>query len=198
MAASARTITRADLMPMAEYGKIRHAHRKRMVEVKANRRIHVGPYATFHFENYDTMWAQVHEMLFIEKGGEEQIDGELSAYNPLIPQGRDLTATMLIEIEDPVKRGIELARMGHVEDKISLTFAGETVTAVPEADTERTTADGKTSAVHFLHFTFTKDQVAKFRAAGTQVILGISHPNYGHLAILPEPMRASLSSDFTQ
>ena len=192
------SITRADLMPIAEYGKIRHAHRKKMVEVKAHRRLLVGPYVTFHFENYDTMWAQVHEMLYIEKGGEDQIDGELAAYNPLIPQGAELTATMLIEIEDEIKRGRILATLGHIEDKISLTFAGETVTATPEADTQRTTAEGKTSAVHFLHFAFTKDQVAKFRTAGTQVILGINHVNYGHMAVMPEPMRAALAADFTQ
>ena len=78
------------------------------------------------------------------------------------------------------------------------SVAGRTVTATPEADTERTTADGKTSAVHFLHFAFTQDQIAKFRTAGTQVILGIAHHNYGHMAVMPEPMRAALAADFSQ
>lgn len=192
----ARLITRADIMPMAEYGKIRREHRRKLVETKAKRRLLVGPFATFHFENYDTMWAQVHEMLFVEKGGEEQIEGELAAYNPLIPRGRDLSATMLIEIEDELKRRRILAGLGHIENSISLAFAGESVSGVPTDDTERTTPEGKTSAVHFLHFRFTDAQAAKFRTPGTQVILGIAHPHYSHMVVMPEPMRESLSSDF--
>ncbi|MBM3512737.1 MAG: DUF3501 family protein [Alphaproteobacteria bacterium] len=190
-----RLITRADLMPMAEYGKIRREHRRKLVEIKAKRRLLVGPFATFHFENYDTMWAQVHEMLLVEKGGEEQIEGELAAYNPLIPQGRDLCATMLIEIEDELKRRRVLAGLGHIENSISLSFAGETVAGVPTDDTERTTPDGKASAVHFLHFRFTDSQVAKFRTPGTQIVLGIAHPNYSHMVVMPDAMRESLSTD---
>jgi hypothetical protein len=192
----ARTITKADLMPMADYGRIRRDHRRKLVELKARRRLLVGPFATFHFENYETMWAQVHEMLFIEKGGEDQIEGELAAYNPLIPQGRDLCATMLIEIEDEIKRRHVLAGLGHIETTVSLAFAGETVAGVPTDDTERTTEDGKASAVHFLHFRFTPAQIAKFRTAGTQVVLGLAHANYGHMAVMPETMRESLAIDF--
>lgn len=192
-----RVITRADIMPMAEYGKIRRDHRRKLVEIKANRRLLAGPFATFHFENYDTMWAQVHEMLFVEKGGEEQIEGELAAYNPLIPQGRDLSATMLIEIEDEIKRRRILAGLGHIENSISLAFAGETVSGIPTDDTERTTPEGKTSAVHFLQFRFSDAQVAKFRAKDTQVVLGIAHPNYSHRVVMPEAMRVALSNDFT-
>jgi hypothetical protein len=192
----ARLITRVDLMPMAEYGKIRREHRRKLVEAKARRRLLVGPFATFHFENFETMWAQVHEMLFIEKGGEAQIEGELAAYNPLIPRGRELSATLLIEIEDELKRRRILAGLGHVETTISLAFAGETVMGIPTDDTERTTEDGKTSAVHFLHFHFTDDQAAKFRVAGTQVVLGIAHAAYAHMVVMPEAMRESLSTDF--
>ena len=115
-----RSITLADIMPMAEYGKIRHEHRRNLVQVKKNRRLEVGPFATFLFENYDTMWAQVHEMLYIEKGGATQLEGELEAYNPLIPQGREVVATMLIQIEDEIKRARSLATLGHIEDMISL------------------------------------------------------------------------------
>lgn len=190
-----RVITAADIMPMAEYGRIRREHRRGLVQVKKARRLEVGPFATFLFENYDTMWAQVHEMLYIEKGGDEQLAGELDAYNPLIPQGRELIATMLIEIEDEVKRARVLATLGHIEDMIALTFAGETVKATAEQDTERTTADGKTSSVHFLHFPFTEAQAAKFKVDGTQVLLGISHPNYGHIAVMPETVRAALARD---
>ncbi len=190
-----RQITPADIMPMAEYGKSRHAHRRGLVQVKKNRRLEVGPFCTFLFENYDTMWAQVHEMLFIEKGGDGQLDGELDAYNPLIPQGREVVATMLIQIEDEIKRARVLATLGHIEDMIALTFAGETVKGVPEDDTERTTEDGKTSSVHFLHFPMTAEQAAKFKTPGTQVLLGISHANYGHIAVMSETVRAELAKD---
>ncbi len=190
-----RKITPADIMPMAEYGKIRHEHRRKLVQVKKNRRLEVGPFCTFLFESYDTMWAQVHEMLYIEKGGNEQLEGELESYNPLIPQGREVVATMLIQIEDEIKRARILATLGHIENQISLTFVGETVKAVPTDDTERTTPEGKTSSVHFLHFAMTADQAAKFKTAGTQVLLGISHANYGHIAVMPENVRAELATD---
>lgn len=191
-----RQITATDLMPMAEYGKIRREYRRKLVEVKRKRRVHIGPHVSLYFENYDTMWAQVHEMLFIERGGDEQVDGELSAYNPLIPQGSELVATMMIEIDDERLRRRVLAELGHVEDMVELTFAGHTVKAVPEADLDRTTEEGKTSSVHFLHFAFTPEQIAAFRTPGVQVIAGITHPRYGHLAVLPEENRAALAEDF--
>ena len=191
-----RVITPADIMPMFQYAKIRAEHRRKLVQVKRARRVHIGPHATLYFENYDTMWAQVQEMLYIERGGDEQIEGELSAYNPLIPQGEELVATMMIEIEDEGVRRRTLAGLGHVEMMVGLSFAGHTVKGVPEDDIERTTPEGKTSSVHFLHFTFTPEEIAAFRTPGTQVTLGITHPRYGHLAILPEETRASLAGDF--
>ena len=109
-------------MPLAEYTKIRREHRRKLVELKQQRRVHIGPYVTLYFENYDTMWAQVQEMLYIERGGEAQIEGELSAYNPLIPKGAELVATMMIEIEDEGVRRRILASLGHVEDMVRLTF----------------------------------------------------------------------------
>ncbi len=193
----ARTqITAADLMPMVEYGKIRREYRRKLVDVKRKRRAHIGPHVTLYFENYDTMWAQVHEMLFIERGGDEQVEGELSAYNPLIPQGAELVATMMIEIEDEGLRRRTLATLGHVENMVQLSFEGHTIKGVPEADLDRTTEDGKTSSVHFLHLSFTPEQVAAFRAPGAQITAGIMHPQYGHLAMLPEESRAALSEDF--
>ncbi|MGE3335853.1 MAG: DUF3501 family protein [Rhodospirillaceae bacterium] len=196
MSKEQRRISPADIMPMSQYTKIRAEHRRKLVDVKRARRLHVGPHVTLYFESYDTMWAQVQEMLYIERGGDEQIEGELSAYNPLIPQGNELVATMMIEIEDEGVRRRTLAGLGHIEMMVSLSFAGQTVTAVPEDDLDRTTPEGKTSSVHFLHFTFTPEQIAAFRAPGTQVTLGITHPKYGHLAILPEESRASLAADF--
>jgi hypothetical protein len=191
-----RAITPSDIMPMGEYGKIRHDHRRKLVEVKRKRRAHVGPHVSLYFENYDTMWAQVHEMLFIERGGHEQLEGELSAYNPLIPQGTELVATMMIEIEDEGVRRRTLATLGHIETMVSLDFAGHSVKGVPEADMDRTTDDGKTSSVHFLHFAFTPEQIAAFRKPGTEVMVKIAHPRYGHIAMLPDESRAALAEDF--
>src|SRR6185437_1915776 len=99
-----RRITRADIMPLADYTRERAERRRRITEVKRKRRVAVGPFATFYFENYETMWQQIHEMLYIEKGGEEQIEDELRAYNPLIPQGNELVATVMFEIDDAVRR----------------------------------------------------------------------------------------------
>lgn len=190
-----RVITPDDLMPLEEYGKIRRDHRRTLIETKAKRRVHVGPFATFHFENYDTMWAQVQEMLYIEKGGEAQVADELEAYNPLIPQGRELVATLLIEIEDEGRRRRTLATMGHIEEKIVIAFNGERVVGVPEDDVERTTEEGKTSAVHFITFPFTDAQAEAFKSAGTQVSLGIEHDNYRHAALLQDESRSELAGD---
>ena len=159
-------------------------------------RVAVGPDATFYFESYDTMLHQVHEMLYIEKGGEEQIEDELRAYNPMIPNGRELVATLMFEIDEPARRAEFLAGLGGVEETVTLTFNGETVTATPEQDVDRTTADGKASSIQFLHFPFTGAQVEKFRTADAQVSLAIGHEKYGHLAVLPEAVRLALAGDF--
>jgi hypothetical protein len=193
---SKRILTRSDILPIAEYARERASRRRRIVELKRSRRMDVGPIATFYFECFETMWHQVHEMLFVEKGGEEQVDGELAAYNPLIPNGRELVATIMFEIEDPVRRARVLAGLGGIEDTVSLRFAGETIAGRAEADTERTRADGKASSVHFVHFPFTRDQIAKFRAPGTEVIVGFAHPEYRHMAAMSDAVRAVLAGDF--
>ena len=196
----ARPIVRDDIMPMGAYAKVRVESRRRITVLKEHRRVSVGPYATFYFESRDTMLHQIHEMLHIEKGGEAQIADEIAAYGPLVPNGRELVATMMIEIEDEGLRRRELFRMGHVEDHIALTVeaGGErkTVKAVPEDDEERTTPDGKTSSVHFLHFPFDAETIGLFRRADARVTLGIDHANYGHLAILPADVKAALAADF--
>src|SRR5262249_49496522 len=104
-----RHITAADILPAADYAKRRKELRADIVAMKRRRRLQVGPYATLNFENFDTMRMQVQEMLHIEKGGAEQLPGELAAYNPLIPNGHELVATVLFEIDDPVRRGTFLA-----------------------------------------------------------------------------------------
>jgi hypothetical protein len=165
-------------------------------QVKKRRRVEVGPFATFYFENYSTMWHQIHEMLYIEKGGDEQVADELRAYNPLIPKGHELVATVMLEIEDPVRRANELMKLGGVERHIFISVGGTRIGARPEDDLERTKADGKTSSVHFVHFDFAPELIAKFRDPAVQVIVGIDHPAYSHMAVLSPATRDTLAQDF--
>jgi Protein of unknown function (DUF3501) len=189
-------IDETDILPLAEWAKLRVAHRKALSLRKKNRRISVGPDATLYFENWDTMWYQVQEMLWIEKGGAAQLPDELAAYNPMIPQGSDLSATLMFEISDEGRRRIILGQLGGVEEAISIQAGGERVMAVAEVDLDRTTADGKTSSVHFLHFHFSPDQIARFRDPATDVMVRIDHPNYGHAAIIGDAVRGELAGDF--
>ncbi|MBV8538381.1 MAG: DUF3501 family protein [Alphaproteobacteria bacterium] len=194
--AQKHAITRADIVPLDKYTAERRSLRQNVIAVKQRRRLEVGPFATFSFENYQTMWHQVHEMLYIEKGGEEQIAGELAAYNPLIPQGRELVATVMFEIDEPVRRDAALRKLGGIEANIFLSVGGDLVRAVAETDVERTKADGKTSSVHFVHFPFTDTQVTAFRKPGAQVIVGFDHPEYSHMTVMPEAVRQALGEDF--
>lgn len=196
MTAAERRITHADLLPLADYVKVRKERRQAVLAIKKLRRLEVGPVATFYFESFDTMWLQIQEMLYIEKGGAAQVEDELAAYNPLIPQGSELVATVMFEIDDPVRRKGMLGRLGGVERTAFIEFAGESVVGEPEGDIERTNEEGKASSVHFLHFRFTPAQIARFRAAGTQVLVGFRHPAYGHMAVMPEAVRAALAEDF--
>ena len=191
-----REITRADIIPMDEYGKNRAERRRAMTQIKRDRRVEIGPYATFYFENYDTMWNQVHEMLYIEKGGEEQIAGELEAYNPLIPKGRELVATLMFEIDNPTQRAHFLGNLGGVEETVTLEFAGETIHGEAEEDVDRTTEEGKASSVQFIHFPFTDAQAAKFKQPNARATVAINHEAYGHSAVIPERVRAALAQGF--
>lgn len=191
-----RKITEADILPLDAYVKERAQRRTAMSALKKNRRLEVGPFATFYFESFDTMLQQVQEMLYIEKGGAEQVPDELAAYNPLIPNGRELTATVMIEIDDPLRRARVLASLGGIEHAMFIRFAGETVKGLAEDDQERTRADGKASSVQFVHFPFTAEQIVKFRTPGAEVVVGFSHDNYGHMAVMPDTVRATLAQDF--
>lgn len=191
-----RAITRADILAPEDYAKDRRELKRKITEIKRNRRVEVGPFATFYFENYDTMWHQVHEMLHIERGGEQQIADELGAYNPLIPQGDELIATVMFEIENAERRAIMLAQLGGIENNIYISVGGDRVSGIPDPTRENTSPDGKASAVQFLRFPFTPAQRAKFAAPGTQVLCGIDHPHYGHIAVMPETVRAALAADF--
>jgi len=189
-------ITAADILSDAAYARVRGEKRGAIIAMKQNRRVAVGPHATFYFENYDTMWLQVQEMLRIEKGGPEQLKDELAAYNPLIPKGRELTATVMFEIPDPQRRAAILATLGGVENTFQLRFAGETIAGKAEQDLDYTSAEGKASAVQFVHFPFTPEQVLKFRMPETEVTVAVNHTNYGHMAIMPQAVQQELCKDF--
>jgi hypothetical protein len=189
-------IAAADILSADAWDQIRLAHRKSLSVRKRSRRVGIGPHATLYFENWDTMWYQVQEMLRIEKGGDAQLADELAAYNPLIPQGAELVATFMIEIPDEYKRRHILGQLGGIEDTISIAVGPERIKAVSETEVERTTADGKTSSIHFLHFPFTALQIAAFQGGTAEVMVRIDHPNYGHAAIVGDGVRAELAGDF--
>ena len=191
-----REIQKEDIIPLDVYIEKRKQLRKNIVDFKKNRRIALGPYATFYFESYETMLAQVQEMLYIEKGGDEQLKDELSAYNPLIPNGKELTATLMFEIDNPISRAAFLGKVGGIEETVFMKINGEKIKAVPEEDVDRTSAEGKASSVQFIHFNFTDDQIEKFRSNSAEIELGIDHKEYSHSTKLSKENIASLSADF--
>ena len=192
-----REILPSDIMDMVAYADERAARRAHISGVKRDRRIAVGPFATFYFESYDTMWMQIHEMLFVERGGEEQIADELNAYNPLIPNGKNLVATLMFEIADDTARVRELARLGGIEKTIRIELGDNAIAAQPIADgVERTTDEGKTSAVHFLQFDFSPVKIEIFLDNAVRTVISINHSNYGHMAVIPEAARRALGADF--
>ena len=192
-----REIQKSDIMPLDAYIKDRRELRKNIVNYKKNRRVALGPYATFYFESYETMLAQVQEMLYIEKGGDEQLHDELIAYNPLIPNGKELTATLMFEIDNPVSRAAFLGKVGGIEEMVFMKLNGETIKAVPEEDVDRTSADGKASSVQFIHFNFTDEQIQKFKSNDIDVELGMDHKEYSHTTKLSKENIVSLSEDFS-
>ena len=192
-----REIQKEDIMPLDVYIEKRRELRKSIVDYKKNRRVALGPYATFYFESYETMLAQVQEMLYIEKGGDEQLQDELTAYNPLIPNGKELTATLMFEIDNPISRAAFLGKVGGIEETVFMKINGEKIKAVPEEDVDRTSAEGKASSVQFIHFNFTDDQIEKFQSNSSEIELGINHKEYSHSTKLSEENIASLSADFS-
>ena len=192
-----REIQKQDIMPLDVYIVKRRELRKSIVDYKKNRRVALGPYATFYFESYETMLAQVQEMLYIEKGGDEQLQDELSAYNPLIPNGKELTATLMFEIDNPISRAAFLGKVGGIEETVFMKINGEKIKAVPEEDVDRTSSEGKASSVQFIHFNFTDDQIEKFQSNSSEIELGIDHKEYSHSTKLSKENIASLSTDFS-
>ena len=192
-----KEIVKKDIMPLDVYTKNRKELRKSIVSFKKDRRIALGPYATFYFESYETMLAQVQEMLYIEKGGDEQLNDELTAYNPLIPNGNELTATLMFEIDNPVSRAAFLSKVGGIEEKIFIKIDGEIIKAIPEEDVDRTSAEGKASSVQFIHFKFNDEQIQKFKSNSSGVEIGIDHKEYSHTTKLSSANLSSLSADFS-
>ena len=196
MSKEKRQVEKEDLMPADAYSESRKQIRKDLVEFKKNRRVALGPYATFYFESFETMVAQIQEMLYIEKGGDEQLKDELTAYNPLVPNGKELTATLMFEIDNPLSRGAFLGKVGGIEDKIFMKIDNEIVKAVPEDDVDRTSAEGKASSVQFIHFKFNDDQINKIKSGNVSIELGIDHKEYSHTTKLTEENIKSLLADF--
>ena len=192
-----KLIKKEDIMPLDVYTNQRKELRKKILEFKKARRVTLGPYATFYFESYETMLAQVHEMLYIEKGGEEQLKDELAAYNPLVPDGEELTATLMFEIDNPVSRATFLGKVGGIEEKVYMKIDGELIKAVPEEDVDRTSAEGKASSVQFIHFKFNNEQIKKFKSNLSQIELGIDHNEYFHSTKLNKETINSLRKDFS-
>ena len=196
MSKEKKQIEKEDLLPSDVYAKSRKKIRKDLVEFKKDRRIALGPYATFYFESFETMVAQVQEMLHIEKGGDEQLKDELIAYNPLVPNGKELTATLMFEIDNPISRAAFLGKVGGIEEKIFMKINDEIVKAVPEEDVDRTSAEGKASSVQFVHFKLNEDQISKFKSDSATIELGIDHKEYTHTTKLAENSVKSLCADF--
>ena len=193
--AAPRQVTRDDIISTAEFAPQRKARRAALLPIKRLRRVDLGPHCTFYFESFETILFQIQEMLLVEKGGEEQLADELAAYNPLVPQGSELVATVMFEIDDDRRRAQVLGQLGGVDDQFFVQIGDARAPGVPEGDIERTREDGKTSSVHFLHFALTPAQVAQFRDPAITVMIGCAHPLYSHLAVLQPQSRVELAKD---
>jgi len=195
MTIETKKVEASDLLDLNSYSKERRQIRKELVEMKKNRRVELGPHSTLYFENFLTMKAQVQEMLFIEKGGDEQLKDELEAYNPLVPQGKEIVATFMIEIDNPETRKKVLSSLGKVETTVYLGINNDLIYATPEVDVERTDADGKTSSIHFLHFYLNDKQIIDFKKINNEIKFGIEHNSYPHSAIITKEVHKSLIND---
>ena len=190
------TIEKSDILSRDEYKSKRKSLREKMVLRKKFRRVDIGPYVTMYFENKDTIIHQINEMVYIENGGEEQINDEISAYKSLIPDGQELVATVMIEIDSPIKRAEFLAKMGGFEEQISIKIGDQLIKGKAELDGDRTTADGKASSVQFVHFEFDKNEVEIIKNHMDNVTISINHENYKHSSVLNIDTVKELVEDF--
>jgi hypothetical protein len=189
-------IKEEDVIDIDKYISERAEIKKKISVLKKHRRVPVGPHATFYFECYQTMIYQVQEMLFIERGGKEQLYDEIKAYNPLVPKGNELVATLMFEIDNEKIRKDFLNSVGGIEERIFIEVNEEKIFAKPEDDTERTSDDGKASSVHFIHFHFSKSQIENFIKNDNNIIIGFDHKSYSHFSRLSEESKEELSNDF--
>lgn len=193
-------LTSADILSIPEFENIRAMKRKEMLQLKENRRLAVGPDITFYFENVQTIWWQIQEMLRIENGGMEQVADELSAYNPLIParqeKSYEISATMMIEIDDPVRRKVVLNQLFGIDQHIMFELQNATIPgfSVDPSEERNRAEDQKTSAVHFLKWLVPADRVGTFLSEDVQLV--INHPYYSFKASLSESLKVSLREDF--
>jgi hypothetical protein len=190
-----RRILRESLLTLEAYAKARREFRARVIAHKKARTVHLGDRVTLVFEDELTMRYQVQEMLYWEKTFEEDgIQSELDAYNPLVPDGSNLKATMLIEYDDPEERRQALARLRGIEDKVWIEVEGNgRVHAIADEDLDRET-DEKTSAVHFLRFELAPGAIAAMKA-GVAMSIGVDHPAYQALVEVADATRAALVQD---
>lgn len=191
-------ITRNSLMSLEQYARERPAFRARVLAHKRNRSLALGDHLTLIFEDELTIRYQIQEMLRIEKIFEENgINGELDAYNPLVPDGSNFKATMLIEYPDVEERRRMLARLKGIEDRIWVRVEGcEPVRAIADEDLERENEE-KTSAVHFLRFELTAEMKSRLKQ-GAALAVGADHPNYAaEVPAVPENLRQSLLADLS-
>ncbi|MAR78749.1 MAG: hypothetical protein CMM18_00805 [Rhodospirillaceae bacterium] len=195
MSKTKRIISIEDILHPESYKKVRKEKKVKMVEIKKVRRLSVGPYATFYFENYETIWHQIHEMIFIEKGGFTQAKEEISAYKNLVPNGSELIATLMFEIDSKSDREVFLKKVSGIEKYIYITIGKERILAISEDDINRTRNDGKTSAVHFLHFNLSKEQINSFKNMGNKVTLSFGHPEYSYSHKIENNLKNSLLGD---
>ena len=190
------TIEKSDILSRDEYKSKRKSLREKMVLRKKFRRVDIGPYVTMYFENKDTIIHQINEMVYIENGGEEQINDEILAYKSLIPDGQELVATVMIEIDNPIKRAEFLSKMGGFEETINIKIHDQEIKGKAELDGDRTTADGKASSVQFVHFEFDEEAVKNIKNNMENVSISISHESYRHSAILNTDTVGELVKDF--
>ena len=190
-------ISRSSLLTLETYAKQRNEIRSRVMAHKKYRTVHLGQHLTLIFEDETTVRYQIQEMLRIEKTFDEQgIRNELDAYNPLIPDGANLKATMMLEYEDPKERARELARLIGIERRVYIEVADrERFYALADEDLVRENEE-KTSSVHFLRFELTPQAIADFRG-GRAVAIGVDHPCYrARIDRIGAEVQESLGKDF--
>ena len=192
----ANIIEKSDILSRDEYKIKRKSLREKMVSRKKYRRVDIGPYVTIYFENKDTIVHQINEMVYIEDGGEEQINDEILAYKSLVPNGQELVATVMIEIDNPLKRAEFLAKMGGFEEQIYIKIDNIIIKGKAELDGDRTTADGKASSVQFVHFEFDDKEIEFLKNNIEKVSITIDHENYRHAAMLNNDTVKELIEDF--